>query len=341
MSTENLQEMIQQHPGNPIEFNEPDYVYTLPRKKLMYDDIKNETPDGEIPVEESTITRAEIAIESATTEVNTSNYQPESEEALIAYTTGIHNKVQTFSIGGYWEIGRTINSFYQGKYGTKELETISVATGIGRDTLNKMCKFAKQYSRDQVETLLSGTFPVSWSSIAQNLSVAPDKMIQVYQETGDPKQFHNGIMKLKDQSEVRGKSKNAFIAMPPQIIETKPIEHSVIAAVEIIPEESIPAEYDEPADEIDPNELAQQYEAYAKELETLKAKNEELKQEILSKDVKVRELEKTLSDVKREKEQYENSYYAYMHRLDKIRAGLESNTPSRVMMDWIDHGDDE
>jgi hypothetical protein len=121
--------------------------------------------------------------------------------------------VQTFSIVGYWEIGRTINSFYQGKYGTKELERISKATGIGRDTLNKMCKFAKQYSRDQVETLLSGAFFVSWLQISQNLSVEPDKLIQTYQETGDPKQFHNRIMKLKDPQESRGKNKSASIAV--------------------------------------------------------------------------------------------------------------------------------
>ena len=212
MISENLQEMIQNNAASPIEFNEPDYVYTLPREKLTYEDVKNEALNAEKPASESTTLQAEVAKKPDSVKLPGNNYLPESEEALIRYTMSIQKKVQIYSIGGYWEIGRTINSFYQGKYGAKELENISKATGIGRDTLNKMCKFAKQYSRDQVEALLSGAFPVSWFQIAQNLSVEPDKMIRVYQETGDPKQFHNGIMKLKDPSEVRGKSKGASIA---------------------------------------------------------------------------------------------------------------------------------
>jgi predicted nucleic acid-binding Zn-ribbon protein len=56
------------------------------------------------------------------------------------------------------------------------------------------------------------------------------------------------------------------------------------------------------------------YEAYEKGLEMLKLKNERLGKEILSRDARVRELEKMLSDVQREKERYEDSYYAYMHK---------------------------
>ena len=48
-----------------------------------------------------------------------------------------------------------------------------------------------------------------------------------------------------------------------------------------------------------------------------------------------------LSDVQREKEQYENSHYAYLHKMDKIRAGLENNTPARAILEWMDQGDDE
>jgi hypothetical protein len=231
MQTENLNEMIQQVSNEFIAFNEPDFIYTLPRKKLTYEDVKNDASNLEKPVTESTIPQVEVIPENSTTEVDTNHYQPESEEALIAYTTSIHNKVQTFSIGGYWEIGRTINSFYRGKYGTRELERISNATGIGRDTLNKLCKFAKQYSRDQVETLLSGTFPISWFHISQNLSVEPDKMIRVYQETGDPKQFHNVIMKLKDPSEVRGKSKSASIAAPAVVSEPSTVADVSASAI--------------------------------------------------------------------------------------------------------------
>ncbi len=207
MQTENLNEMIQEVSSNSVDFNDPDFIYTLPRKKLTYDEVKNDAVNPEKQTTESTIPHVEVVLESSTKEIMANNYQPESEEALFRYTLSIHKKVQIYSVGGYWEIGRTINSFYQGKYGTKELERISKAIGIGRDTLNKMCKFAKQYSRNQVEALLSGAFPVYWFQISQNLSVEPDKLIQTYQETGDPKQFHNRIMKLKNPQESRGKSK--------------------------------------------------------------------------------------------------------------------------------------
>jgi hypothetical protein len=239
------------------------------------------------------------------------------------------NKLGEVTIVTHWQIGQTINSFYHGKYGTNELGRISEATGIGRDTLAKACKFAKQYSKENVEMLLRGNFVMSWYQIAQHLTIEPQKVIETYRQSPDPKQFYNGIIKLKSPSEVRGKSK------PPKTVEVKDAEKPIIVATEIMSDESVIAEYDEP------HELAKHYEAYEKELEMLKLENERLEKEILSRDVKVRELEKALSDVQREKERYENSYYDYMHKMDKVRAGLENNTPVRAIMEWIDQGDDE
>ncbi len=283
MQTENLNEMIQEVSNRPVEFNEPDFIYTLPKKKLMYSDVKNDALNVEKPATESTITQVEVIPENSTTEVNTNHYQPESEEALIAYTMDIHNKVQTFSIGGYWEIGRTINSFYRGKYGTRELENISNGTGIGRDTLNKMCKFAKQYSKDQVEILLSGTFPISWFHISQNLSIEPDKMIRVYQETGNPKQFHNDIIKLKDPQESRGKSKGTSISMPAAIREPSTVvDVSVIGIPREEPEDSpittvtIDPISDDHAEEL--IDLRRENENQRKELESIKHELNDAKQ---------------------------------------------------------------
>ena len=169
MMTENLNEMILQDPSDPFDFGDSDLTYTLPSKKLTYDEVKGDVSNTDKPVTESTIPQVGVNEQNDTKGIIDNNYQPDSEEALIAYATGIHKSVQTISIGGYWAIGRTINFFYKGKYGTKELEKISKATGIGRDTLNKMCKFAKQYSTDQVQSLLSGAFPLYWLQISQNL----------------------------------------------------------------------------------------------------------------------------------------------------------------------------
>lgn len=73
----------------------------------------------------------------------------------------------------------------------------------------------------------------------------------------------------------------------------------------------------------------------------LKHENERLKKEILPRDMRIGELDKQLKDVKREKERYENYFYEYMHKLDKIKSALENNTPVRAILEWIENGDEE
>jgi predicted nucleic acid-binding Zn-ribbon protein len=108
---------------------------------------------------------------------------------------------------------------------------------------------------------------------------------------------------------------------------------------EFVPDEDITDEYSEPGKVIDPDELAKHNEEYEKELDMLKLENERLKKEIISRVAKIVELEKELSDVQREKERFENSYYAYIDKVDKIRAGLENNTPARAILEWMENGD--
>jgi hypothetical protein len=65
-----------------------------------------------------------------------------------------------------WVIGKSILSFFKGKYGMGELQKISEATGIGRDTLTKACVFARQYTEEQVKNILKGKFSLSWFELA-------------------------------------------------------------------------------------------------------------------------------------------------------------------------------
>jgi len=88
-------------------------------------------------------------------------------------------------------------SFYEGNYGTGELQRISEATGIGRDTLTKACKFARQYTEDQVQHILKGKFVLSWFELAQGPSVSPQTLIAACEASSSPVQFHNDIIKLK------------------------------------------------------------------------------------------------------------------------------------------------
>lgn len=120
-----------------------------------------------------------------------------TEEELIAYTKFLHTRLAISTVQCYWVIGKSILSFYQGKYGTGELQKISEATGIGRDTLTKACKFARQYTEEQVKHILKGKFVLSWFELAQSLSVAPQNLITAYQASSSPSEFHNAIIKLK------------------------------------------------------------------------------------------------------------------------------------------------
>ena len=329
MMTENLQEMvsgINMQPAKGISSEYDILIGRMDKKEDLPAITQNESSPGQ---ELRVMEKSEPDIKPQ------QNYQPATEAAMMEYINRLNVKLGKVTIVMHWQIGQTINSFYQGKYGTNELGKISEATGIGRDTLAKACKFAKQYSKEHVEMLLKGSFVMSWYQIAQHLTVEPQKVIETYQQSPDSKQFYNGIIKLKSPSEGRGKSK------PPRIVEVKDVEKLIMAFPESTPEESVLAEYDEPDEVVDPDELAKQYEAYEKELEMLKLENERLKKEILSRDVRIKGLEKALSDVQQEKERYENSYYDYMHKLDKIRADLENNTPVMAIMEWIDQGDDE
>jgi hypothetical protein len=174
--------------------------------------------------------------------------------------------VKAFAISGYWEIGRSINAFYKGKYGTNELEKIAKATGIGRDTLVKSCKFARQYSKEHVEILLKGNFVMSWSHIAKNLTIEPQKVIETYQQSPSCEQFNYDIIKLKNPSEVRGKNKR----------------ESVRPAVTIEPLADVDTSlsFQEPSDLVDAAKMVVNNGTSEKEIKDLREENDKLRKEL-------------------------------------------------------------
>src|SRR5208283_3853240 len=211
--------------------------------------------------------KTQIVPQVSTTEILAGNYEPESEEALIAYATNIHTHVQTFSISGYWEIGRSINAFYKGKYGTNELERIAKATGIGRDTLVKSCKFARQYSKEHVEILLKGNFVMSWSHIARNLTIEPQKVIETYQQSPGCEQFNYAIIKLKNPSEARGKNKRESVRPAAIIVEPSADVDTSLSL-------------QEPNDLVDSAKMATNNEMSEKEIKDLRVENDKLRKDL-------------------------------------------------------------
>jgi hypothetical protein len=249
MQTDNLNQMINSDLDQYTQFI--DIEHPLPKETVDNVDSNSKT---------------QIIPRVSTTEILAGNYEPESEEALIAYATNIHTHVQTFSISGYWEIGRSINAFYKEKYGTNELERIARATGIGRDTLVKSCKFARQYSKEHVEILLKGNFVMSWSHIARNLTIEPQKVIETYQQSPSCEQFNYDIIKLKNPSEARGKNKR----------------ESVRPAVTIEPLADVDTSLSlqEPSDLADSAKMVSENEMYEKEIKDLREENDKLRKDL-------------------------------------------------------------
>jgi hypothetical protein len=198
MKTHNLQEMIKADDGglifndakNPFidHHEEGDNGFSLPPFDVPASNPGADLERIESPIQPSPET--ELIPQESTTEAD-----------LIAYTKFLHARAAISTVQCYWLIGKSILSFYQGKYGTGELQKISEATGIGRDTLTKACKFARQYTEDQVKEILRGKFVLSWFELAQSLSVAPMNLIAAYQASSSPLEFHNAIIKLKPRNQ--------------------------------------------------------------------------------------------------------------------------------------------
>lgn len=323
MMTNNLQEMIQSNPNVPFEYADFDHNDTMPDKK---DDLATGIISSETPL---------LPIKMP--EIPDSNYHPESEEALIDYVVSQNNKLEVATIFVKWEIGRSIKSFYQGKYGTRELEKIAVAIGIGRDSLNKMIKFAEQYSLSQLKALINGNFALSWNGIAHNLSIQPEKLIEVYEKAGNVNEFHYGIMNCKDPAEKRGKVKPPKIVEAPTMDVGKPdqsnvasteitvaaIPEKIIVVPEIIQDEpSIPAEYhDDQKADID--QARQDFEQCSKDLEYFKIQNEGLWKELANTKQKFSELYRTIDEHLRTIEKKDIIIRKYKERFNRLRYAIE------------------
>ena len=123
--------------------------------------------------------------------------QPKTEDDLISITDKLYKAATSGLVITYYHIGNIIDSFYQKSYGSGELKRIAFRTGISLDTLHKAIRFAKKYSQEHLEVLLQGHFAISWNHIANNLSVAPDDLIETYKEAESPKTFHDAISNFK------------------------------------------------------------------------------------------------------------------------------------------------
>jgi len=289
-------------------------------------DVEEEKKDD--PAEPATTSSA---VSLTKPDIPNINYRPETEQALIDYVMHQNSKIEVATICVKWEIGRSINSFYQGKYGSHELEKIASATGIGRDNLNKMIRFAEQYTHEQLKTLIEGEYSLSWNGISQNLSIKPEKLIEVYEASSSISEFHNGIMKFKNPMEVRGKSKKPKnddrktmdVEQPGQSNEDSP-EIAVTAIPEVV-------------DVMKADELQQICEEYEKKIEILKAENEQLKNDISMLNKRISDIRTTMDEDVRCLDNQDKIIEAYRDKFRQLRSMIENETDltERMIMDLL------
>jgi hypothetical protein len=362
MITENLQEMVSgltEKSANGM--SEYDILMRHSAKPEKLTDIaqKECEPAQEIQVMEEPVpivleaTRSMATMKMPEVEL-ISEYQPESEEALIDYVNSQNGKLEMANILVKWEIGRSINSFYQGKYGDHELEKISKKTGIGTNSLHKMCRFARIYTTEQLQLLLKGQYTLTWLDIAQNLAIEPVSVIHTFELSKNYDDFLIQIKRLKDPDEKRGKSKlpkcveaKLMDVDKPEPLNVAPTEITVAAspekvaeepimvATEIISEKSIRPEYDGHAENIDSNQLAQHYDAHEKELAMLKLENERLRKEISDRDQQIDSMNTMMKENDRDIQDKDLLLAAYRDRIKRVRYMIENNFGVGAIMELL------
>ncbi len=299
--TENLAEMIKQPDGVVFTVaDDQEAGEKTPGKKtevLTFDiestQMKSET--GEVKKKDDLVPVLDH------TKGLKSNFQAESEEDLIKHTKYLYTRMEISVVITYWSIGQGISSFYQKEYGQSELKRIADEAGIHLDTLHKACKFAQEYSEDQVKELLDGKFTIAWNHIANNLSVEPQNLLDVYRSSNSPKEFHNGIIKFKSPNEKRGKLKKVN-EEPDQNVSgpsQDPVEPEIIDNVKM--------------EENQGEETAGESEL----IEALKDEINHLRDDLTSKDKRIKELERLTDKMSRELEEKEA-------HISSIKQGLAS-----------------
>ncbi|PKN33215.1 MAG: hypothetical protein CVU61_14460 [Deltaproteobacteria bacterium HGW-Deltaproteobacteria-19] len=326
---ENLTNMIQEQEErleSPIETltnNQPEI--------LSFDDIEmNLEPPASLKetrdLQESNVP---VPVNDETKIIQVNEAQFDTEADLIQHTREVFQRTNVVNVLSYWEIGHSINSFYKGKYGSKELDRIAEATGVGRDTLAKMCGFAKKYDHEQVQILIQSHFLIPWNRIAQNLTIPSERFIETLQKSETPDQFHNGIIKLKNPGERRGKSRLPR-SVEPEVIDIQPER--------MAPEDTeapLPDDYPA-ADDQDQEEINEQYRAYEKELKDLRDEIARLTQEGIKKDQRIKALEKELSDTNRDLDQQYDRADRVEKKIDGVIEIINDGGGLVDIMRWLE-----
>ena len=293
MNTDNLQEMIKADDRESIFSDDKSFLPSQDEEENIGSSLIPQSPEPEL-----------IPQESAT------------EEELIAYTKFLHTRLAISTVQCYWVIGKSILSFYKGKYGSGELQKLSGATGIGRDTLTKACKFARHYTENQVKQILKGKFVLSWFELAQNLTVAPQYLITAYQASSSPSEFHNVIMKLKVPAPRKGTVVSSAVSGGGQVGGTISDGSQDVGI----------------SDEVHIDHAASPCNGISGRLE---AEVSDLRATITEKDRQIADLQDLLERKNQELSVLDDAVNSLRRFLGKIRLNLESKTPHATLYERV------
>jgi hypothetical protein len=138
------------------------------------------------------------------------DYKPETIEDLFEYVKRLKSNEENSNILTKHQLGKTIISFYNKKYGTDELQKIAEASGYSKSTLHKACQFANNFTDVKVSELLNGQIQIAWRDISQNLRVNPDDFVKAYSASATVDEFRNAVTELKDPDSISRKFKPLY-----------------------------------------------------------------------------------------------------------------------------------
>jgi hypothetical protein len=127
----------------------------------------------------------------------TLNFEPQTEQELIEYAKWLKTREHQSVVKLRWYLGHKIDGSGDSVYGQDTAGRIAEEVGYSKSTVHKSLKFAREYSNDQLASLLNGPFSLSWRDVAQNLSVAPEEFLRTYHDSENLEQFRNAVTQLR------------------------------------------------------------------------------------------------------------------------------------------------
>jgi hypothetical protein len=127
----------------------------------------------------------------------TLNFEPQTEQELIEYAKWLKTREHQSVVKLRWYLGHKIDGSGDSVYGQDTAGLIAEEVGYSKSTVHKSLKFAREYSNDQLASLLNGPFSLSWRDVALNLSVVPEDFLRTYHDSENLEQFRNAVTQLR------------------------------------------------------------------------------------------------------------------------------------------------